>query len=187
MEIRTEFSTASLDPDEPVIDEKKALVKLEKMPLYFLVKLERTRARPLSGLPQNVIPIQPRCFRHIIKVMDKDGRTSQKTVIRKQFPITPAYAFTDYRSQGQMLFYVIVDIATPPTGGLNLFNLYVALSRSGSRDSVRLLRDFDVKSLMGCHHPALVEEDERPETMNQQTLTWYKRMIDLGCMGHTGQ
>ena len=161
MEIQTEFSTASLDLDEHVIDEKKALVKLEKMLLYFLMKLECTPVRPLSGLPQNVIPIQPHCVRHIIKVMDKDGCTSQKTIIQKQFPITPAYAFTNYCSQGQMLFYVIVNIATPPTGGLNLFNLYVALSRSGSRDSMRLLQDFDVKSLMGCHHPALVEEDEK--------------------------
>ena len=60
--------------------------------------------------------------------MDKDGHTSQKTVLQKQFPITPAYAFTDYHSQGQTLFYVIVNITTPPTGSLNLFNLYVALS-----------------------------------------------------------
>ena len=51
---------------------------------------------------------------------------------------------------------------------------------------MRLLQDFDIKSLMGCHNPGLVEEDERLETMNQQTLTWYKRMIDLGCMSHMG-
>ena len=36
---------------------------------------------------------------------------------------------------------------------------------------MRLLQDFDGKALMGCHHPALVEEDERLEAMNQQTLT----------------
>ena len=67
--------------NEPVIDEKKSLIKLEKMLLYFLMKLECTPVRPLSGLPQNVIPIQPHCVRHIIKVMDKDGHTSQKPII----------------------------------------------------------------------------------------------------------
>ncbi|KAJ8590088.1 hypothetical protein M405DRAFT_687412, partial [Rhizopogon salebrosus TDB-379] len=47
--------------------------------------------------------------------------------------ITAAYASTDYRAQGQTIGHVLVDIATPPTGGLNLFNLYVALSRKDDR------------------------------------------------------
>ena len=41
-----------------------------------------------------------------------------KTVRRRQSPVTAAYAFTDYRSQGQTLPYVIIDIASPPTGTL---------------------------------------------------------------------
>ena len=41
--------------------------------------------------------------------------------------MTAAYTFTDYWSQGQMIPYVIVDIGSPPTGTLSLFNLYVAL------------------------------------------------------------
>ncbi|KAH9943738.1 hypothetical protein B0H21DRAFT_695357, partial [Amylocystis lapponica] len=53
-----------------------------------------------------------------------------------------AYAFTDYRSQGQTISFVIVDIASPPSGSdLTLFNVYVALSRSSGRHSIRLLRD----------------------------------------------
>ncbi|OAX36992.1 hypothetical protein K503DRAFT_694053, partial [Rhizopogon vinicolor AM-OR11-026] len=36
--------------------------------------------------------------------------------------ITPAYAFTDYRSQGQTISHTIIDIGTPPTGGLMPFN-----------------------------------------------------------------
>ncbi|KAI5984330.1 hypothetical protein EDD15DRAFT_2115244, partial [Pisolithus albus] len=61
--------------------------------------------------------------------------------------ITAAYAFTDYRSQGQTLDSVIVDIATPPSGGLNLFNLYVALSRN-----------------------------DRLENENEKTRSWWKKM-----------
>ena len=59
--------------------------------------------------------------------------------------MTAAYAFTDYWSQGQTILAVLVDIATPPSGGLMLFNLYVALSRSSGRSTLRLLRDFDDK------------------------------------------
>ena len=36
-----------------------------------------------------------------------------------------AYAFTDFRSQGQTINQVIIDIAPPPRGTLSLFNLYV--------------------------------------------------------------
>ncbi|KAI5984586.1 hypothetical protein EDC04DRAFT_2590838 [Pisolithus marmoratus] len=51
-------------------------------------------------------------------------------------PITAAYAFTDYCWQGQTISHVIMDIAKPPTGGLNLFNLYIALSRSSSHATI---------------------------------------------------
>ncbi|KZT06428.1 uncharacterized protein LAESUDRAFT_653477 [Laetiporus sulphureus 93-53] len=37
--------------------------------------------------------------------------------------MTAAYAFTDYRSQGQTITYVIVDITTPPGGRMSLFNV----------------------------------------------------------------
>ncbi|KAG2095410.1 hypothetical protein BD769DRAFT_1353011 [Suillus cothurnatus] len=63
--------------------------------------------------------------------------------------MTAAYAFTDYRSQGQTIPYVLVDIATPPTGGLNLFNLYVALSRT---------------------------EDDRLKELDEQTKVWWAKM-----------
>jgi len=74
--------------------------------------------------------------------------------------------FRDYRSQGQTVFYVLVDIATPPTGGLSLFNLYVALSRSSGRES-SLLRDFD---------DVLLAKDDRLDALNEQTLRWWKEM-----------
>ena len=47
-------------------------------------------------------------------VTTNEGRKGIHTVRRRQFPITAAYAFTDYRSQGQTITYVLVDIAPPP-------------------------------------------------------------------------
>ena len=58
------------------------------------------------------------------------------TVTRCQLPLTLAYAFTDYRSQGQTLEPVIVDIGSPPFGRLTPFNVYVALSRGTGRDNI---------------------------------------------------
>ena len=71
------------------------------------------------------------------------ARTLQKkskTVHRRQFPLTGAYAFTDYRLQGQTIDAIIVDLAKPPSGGdLSMFNMYVALLRSQGCDWIRIL------------------------------------------------
>ncbi|KIM60952.1 hypothetical protein SCLCIDRAFT_123129 [Scleroderma citrinum Foug A] len=74
--------------------------------------------------------------------------------------MTAAYAFTDYRSQGQTIPAVIVDIVTPPTGGLSLFNLYVALSRSSV--------------FQAAHCPELLAENDRLESHNDKTLREWK-------------
>ncbi|KAF8484114.1 hypothetical protein JB92DRAFT_2762661 [Gautieria morchelliformis] len=94
-----------------------------------------------------------------------------------QLPITAAYVFTDYRSQGQTIPYMIIDIAPPPSGGqLTLFNYYVALSRSSGQGTIRLLRDFNEKLLMQPLDPFLVQEDARLVELNEETRTWWERM-----------
>ncbi|KAI9069505.1 hypothetical protein FKP32DRAFT_1555493, partial [Trametes sanguinea] len=90
--------------------------------------------------------------------------------------ITAAYAFTDYRAQGQTIPAVIVDLQTPPGGRLTLFNLYVALSRSTGRSGIRILRDFDDEVFLQSHDPDLLSEDERLEELNRVTLQWWMRM-----------
>jgi voltage-gated potassium channel Kch len=83
--------------------------------------------------------------------------------------MTAAYGFTDYYSQGQTLPYVIIDIVSPPTGALDLFNLYVALSRSSGRSSIRLLRDFEDKLFLKSHDVALLAED-RLEKLDERMV-----------------
>jgi hypothetical protein len=56
------------------------------------------------------------------------NRAGCGSIQRMQYPITGAYAFTDYRSQGQTISYSLMDIGPPPHGTLSLFNLFVALS-----------------------------------------------------------
>ena len=90
--------------------------------------------------------------------------------------MTAAYAFTDYWSQGQTILAVLVDIATPPSGGLMLFNLYVALSRSSGRLTIRLLRDFDDKLFKRGHRAGLLAENDRLNELNKKTLKWWREM-----------
>lgn len=105
------------------------IVKLKYLPKYILIKLSRTRATQLDDLGEGVVPIEPISTNYKIKVYTKEGKACQRTIKRLQFPLTAAYAFTDYWAQGQTIPYVIVDVASPPTGMLSLFNLYVALSQ----------------------------------------------------------
>ena len=102
------------------------------------------RVTQLDGLEEQVfIPVEPTSVKFQIKVKLK-GTVITRT--RLQYPVimTEAYAFTDYRVQGQTIPCVIINIGKVPTrGSLNLFNLYVALSHSRGQDTIQLLRDFD--------------------------------------------
>jgi hypothetical protein len=166
-----------LHPDEDIPDEDDNIIHLKHLPAYLLVKLPKTRVTSLMGLDNGIIPIEPATTRYRISMETKKGEPIQKSVQRKQFPLTAAYSFTDYRSQGQTLLFVIVNIASPPTGTLTLFNLYVALSRSSGRNSIRLLRDFDDNLFKVGHDPALMMEDERLERLNEITRKWYDHII----------
>ena len=112
----------------------------------------------------------------------KDGKTSRRTMKWRQFPVTPAYAFTDYRSKGQTIPHVIVNITNLPTGGLSLFNLYIALSRSSGRSTVRLLWDFDAKVFLAAHSAKLITKDDRLRVLDTET----KKKWDLMRRGPTG-
>lgn len=109
--------------------------------MFILVKLDRTRAATLAGLEEQVIPIEPVAQTVKVTLAQSGKKPVTRSIWRRQFPMTLAYAFTDYRAQGQTIVPVMVDVAKPPTGPLTLFNLYVALSRSAGRHTIRLLRD----------------------------------------------
>ena len=151
--------------------EEGSTVTLKFLPECVLVKLDRTRAAALPHLEEGVIPIQP-----IPSKIQVQVRGKTHTVTRTQFPMTGAYSFTDYRAQGQTIPYVVVDIASPPSSRLSLFNLYVALSRSSGRDTIRLLREFDDETFLQGHEPELVDEDDRLKQLDLVTGEWWTKM-----------
>jgi hypothetical protein len=134
-----------LDPDEPPLADG-AVVHLQHLPLYILVKLDRTKASQLASLENGVVPIEPRSTSMKFTV-EENGQINRRLGSRRQYPFTAGYAVTDYKAQGQNMGHVFVDIARPPGGTISLFNLYVALSRSSGRSTIRLLRDFDADVL----------------------------------------
>ncbi|KAH7904529.1 hypothetical protein BJ138DRAFT_1019029, partial [Hygrophoropsis aurantiaca] len=118
-----------LDERETAFDPSKLFVELEYPPTYVLIRLMRTKADQLEGLEKGVLPLTPMERTFNVRVGMDD-----KTVTRRQLPITAAYAFTNYRSQGQTISQSLIDIGMPPSGGLTLFN--VALSRERGKDNI---------------------------------------------------
>ena len=154
------------DP-EPTDNSSGHLQQLARPPIYVLVKLWRTKIDRLGDLDEGVVPIIPIRSQFTLTLPNK----KQLTIWRERLLLTPAYAFTDYRSQGQTIPYIIMDLATPPTGGLTPFNGYVTLSRSRTSETARLLRDFDNKLFTTPPNEHLVLEDRRLEELDLLTTS----------------
>jgi hypothetical protein len=159
---------------------------------YISVKLDRTRATKLDRLEKSVILVEvsSKSFQILILV---EGKYQKHTIHQDQFPMTAAYGFTDYWSQGQTILYVLVDIVSPPTGTLSLFNIYVALSRSLGWSTIRLLLEFwwETLSKFSWHmairwrwqagqtisdHEGLVDQDDQKRRLEdiyfQEVVVW---------------
>jgi small nuclear ribonucleoprotein (snRNP)-like protein len=69
-----------------------------------------------------------------------------------------------------------VDIAKPPSGGLDLFNLYVALSQSSGHEIIWLLHDFDNQMFLKMHDVVLLAEDDWMERLDRIMKEWWQKM-----------
>ncbi|KAJ6489216.1 hypothetical protein C8R47DRAFT_952423, partial [Mycena vitilis] len=116
------------------------------------------------GLAQGILPIVP--SKLSFGIVANGGKV---TVNRRQLAMTPAYAFTDYKSQGQTLGTVYIDMEKPPCGKLTPFSAYVALSRSKGRDRIRLLRGFETQLFTTHPSPELEKEDKRLDDLTIAT------------------
>ena len=172
---RGEIVDIILDPNKPPIG-NDPIIALKHVLAYILVKMVCTRAMQLEGLEEGVIPVQITTCNFQIKVQQVSGKYVKCSICWHQFPMTLAYAFMDYQSQGQTIPFIMVDIATLLTGGLSLFNQYVALSRSSSRLTIWLLQDFDNTTFMQLHSASLLQEDDRLDKLDGLTKLWWQKM-----------
>jgi ATP-dependent exoDNAse (exonuclease V) alpha subunit len=168
---RGEVVDIKLDPREPTefdTDPETGGILLRYPPVLVLFKPDDSSYPSFEGLPKGILPIVPSKLGFSIKI---GGR--KWSINRRQLAMTPAYAFTDYKSQGQTLQHVYIDLQSPPTGKLTPFSAYVALSRSKGRDRIRLLRGFENE--LFTTHPSLEleAEDARLDALTEQTKVLY--------------
>lgn len=103
-----------------------------------VVEIPDLTCEPMDGLNTNEVVALVEEF----DVKITDWRTGEKTTFkRKQLPIQPAFAMTDYKAQGRTLKNVIMDLATC-TGSQSP---YVMVSRATSLEGILILRDFHPK------------------------------------------
>lgn len=88
----------------------------------MIIRLNYMDIQRLPGLQENEVPLEPSV--HQFSINSKP----RCTVTRHQLPLTPGYAFTDIKSQGQTIDHVIIDIGKTTSFGLSPTNTYVALS-----------------------------------------------------------
>ena len=104
----------------------------------------------LPGLPNSGAAIEPQQFSH----SGRDG-TFAKFL---QFPVTLAYAITDFKCQGLTFERVIVDLKKPAIGFSSVSSPYVQISRATTLSQLSIMRPFDPWELQTPAPPLLTAE-----------------------------
>jgi hypothetical protein len=157
--------------EETSMPDEEGNIHLKYPPAMILFKPDRKTTLTFAGLPLGIIPLTPSHAKFTVTV--RSGKRYR--IQRNQYAMTAGYAFTDYKAQGQTIENVIIDIGKPPTGSLSPFSVYVALSRSRGRDTIRLLRDFDPNLFQNHPSEALRQDMRRLEQLNIATKAdWQK-------------
>ncbi|KAJ7922077.1 hypothetical protein B0H13DRAFT_1866144 [Mycena leptocephala] len=89
---------------------------------------------------------------------------------RKQLPLLPAYAYTDYKAQGKSLQRVIVGL----NGAESLQSLYVVISRGTSLNARSTFRS---TTLYGRFGQDVCDEFATLEVLDARTRTEYEQLV----------
>ncbi|KAJ7762060.1 hypothetical protein DFH07DRAFT_815125 [Mycena maculata] len=96
------------EPDEILEDPTTGACLLSFLPVVILPKLDGCSFELFHRLPQGILPVMPSQGTFCIFV-----KFGQKQLIIR---LTAAYVFTDYKTQGQMMGHVLIDLENPPGG-----------------------------------------------------------------------
>jgi hypothetical protein len=139
-------------------------------PLFILIKHDRNGAAAFTGLDKDITPLYP---------IESRGEVDGVSFTRIQVPITPAFAITDFKSQGKSVAEACVDIKTshtsshrrqPGVNHKNYTSLNVQLGRIKSFAGLWLREPIELADVQNRPDPALLIEDERLRNLEAQTM-----------------
>ncbi|KAJ8473524.1 hypothetical protein ONZ51_g7821 [Trametes cubensis] len=120
-------------------------------------------------LPIDLVPVFPETVKFKCTML-VSGQKVVKEITRKQLPLVPAYAYTDYKGQGKSLTYAVVDIASANS----LQGVYVMLSRVRSLSGLLILRAFTPNKVCSRLSQELRDELARIDGLAEDTRRRYE-------------
>lgn len=100
------------------------------------------------------------------------------SVVRKQVPLTPGFAVTDYKVQGATFKEAILDLRRGRSSEVKshrrFCSTYVQLSRLQSLDGVRLLERIKLNDIDNKPHSELQEVSKMLDALPEKTLASWK-------------
>lgn len=116
----------------------------------------------------DLVPILPTA--NTFKYVSDDG--TSYSIRREQVPLMPAFAFTDYKVQGQSFESVVIDLA----GARSLQSVYVMLSRATSLRGVAVLRWFPANKIYQRISEDIRHEFQRLAKIASRTMDHFRLM-----------
>jgi hypothetical protein len=152
---------------------RKPIVKLPKPPICVFVEIpngKRDVGEYYEGKP-GWFPLMP------VKedmATPNEFKATEKNFTRAQMPLTSGFAASDYRVQGRgMQGKFILDLRRPPTGRLDLQNIYVMLSRMSKWEDLAILRPYQEDIFDIPPDPHYFDHDRYLKQQDQMTKDWF--------------
>ena len=160
---------------------------IDRPPKCLFIKVNNPKFSILNGLSNGVLPLFPTTFSIDVPLNilpNQKSNTKTTSIRRRQIPCSPAFAITDYRSQGRTFNEVILDFESAKKGGNNQHSTftatYVALSRCRSIAGLSFLRAFPASSFFVKPDIRLEQEMGRLILLEEATLSIdYIKLLSL--------
>ena len=145
----------------------KTFVLCSHPPICVLFQRDAVKHEPFPEIGRDCIPVFAQEF---------PVRINQMYITRRQVPMSPAFALTDYKVQGSTYQNAVLDLSWRSKAvGENASHkrycsVYVQLSRLRSLKGVRLLQPVTFNDVNNKMHPQLYKEDSRLEQLAAETI-----------------
>jgi hypothetical protein len=141
-----------------------------KPPACVLFKPYKPKTATFTSLDPGILPVFP---------LEKSITVKGYSVRRKQVPLCPAFARTEYKVQGSTLKSAVLDLkdnskARGQDQHKKFCSTYVQLSRLQSLARLYLLQKIEMKDLQFRPDPQLLAEMRRLQDLQKDTIhSWH--------------
>ena len=144
---------------------------------YDLIGTKRVASCVYVEVPASMLHL-PGKQDHVVAVLPQNSPITYTSkhgekfnISRRQVPIVPGWAFTDYKAQGTLLQRAIVDVAS----ARNVQHGYVMLSRATSLKNLAILQRFNPVCALGRLPIDLCDELQRLTVMDSEMTNQFMR------------